>query len=138
MTSINELERDIEETRARLDSTIDRLQNRLSPSGVVDEVIGTVRRSPYKGVVDEALVAIRRNPVPMLLVAAGLGLLFVRMSEDARAARRRRFADPYADPLDDGLPVLRPRSARVYDPDLAPAHPAADTLPPRRAGDARA
>jgi ElaB/YqjD/DUF883 family membrane-anchored ribosome-binding protein len=131
--SINELERDIEQTRARLDSTIDQLQSRLSTSGIVDEVLGTVRRTQFASVMDDTLEAVRRNPVPVLLVAAGLGLLFYRMTERSQA-RRRRPLDPY----DDGVPVLRPRGARVYDPDVAAAYPTADTLPPRRANDARA
>jgi ElaB/YqjD/DUF883 family membrane-anchored ribosome-binding protein len=131
--SINELERDIEQTRARLDSTIDQLQSRLSTSGIVDEVLGTVRRTQFASVMDDTLDAIRRNPVPVLLVAAGLGLLFHRMTERSRMARRSPL-----DPYDDGVPVIRPRGARIYDPDLARAHPASDTMPPRRAHDARA
>lgn len=131
--SINELERDIEQTRARLDSTIDQLQSRLSASGIVDEVLGTVRRTQFSYIIDDALDAIRRNPVPVLLVTAGLGLLFHRMNERSRTETSRPL-----DPAHDGAPSRRPRRARGSDPDIAPAQPASDTTPPRRAQDARA
>ena len=35
MTEIERLERDIEASRARLDHTIDQIQDKLSPSGIV-------------------------------------------------------------------------------------------------------
>ncbi|MDP1368846.1 DUF3618 domain-containing protein, partial [Klebsiella pneumoniae] len=43
---MNDLERDIEESRARLDQTIDRIQGRLNASSLVDEMLGSARRTP--------------------------------------------------------------------------------------------
>lgn len=131
--SINELERDIERTRARLDSTIGQLQSRLSTSGIVDEVLGTVKRTQFASLIDDTLEAVRRNPVPVLIVAAGLGLLFHRMAERTHGRRR----DPY-DAHDTGVPVLHPRGAMTYDPDFGTAYSNTDTMPPRRARNARA
>jgi len=121
--SLNDLEKDIEASRARLDQTIDQIQERLSVSSIVDEMLGNARRTPLSGVYDGALDAVRRNPVPVLLIAAGVGWLLHRMSSDAASAvnarRRVRLAE-------DGVPVVPTGADRVYDPDLPTRHPAKD------------
>ncbi|GJE30041.1 hypothetical protein LDDCCGHA_0204 [Methylobacterium oxalidis] len=120
MSSMNELEREIEESRARLDTTIDRIQNRLSPASLVDEMLGSARRTPLNGVYEGALDAVRRNPVPVMLIAAGIGWLLFRMQDDASRSARLRRARRSA----DRVPVLNTGAARVYDPDLPAGRPA--------------
>ncbi|AWN39290.1 DUF3618 domain-containing protein [Methylobacterium durans] len=117
---MNELEREIEESRARLDTTIDRIQNRLSPSSLVDEMLGSARKTPLNGVYEGALDAVRRNPVPVMLIAAGLGWLLFRMQDDAARSGRLRRARRSA----ERVPVLNTGAARVYDPDLLAGRPA--------------
>jgi len=90
--SINDIERDIEESRARLDLTIDRIQDRLSVSGIVDEVVGSVRATEFGRVLDTAMGIIRRNPVPVLLVAAGVGWLLHRANQESRMRASSRNA----------------------------------------------
>ena len=115
--SISDLEKDIEASRARLDRTIDRIQGRLSPTNIVDEMLGTARRAPaLDGMYDNALAAVRRNPVPVLLIAAGMGLLFTEM---ARAGRRRSRAIV---PVDT-VPLVPTGADRTYDPDLPARRP---------------
>ncbi|KMO37201.1 hypothetical protein VQ02_13995 [Methylobacterium variabile] len=125
--SINELEHEIEETRARLDRTIDRIQDRLSPASIVDEMLGTVRHSPMSGLYDGALAAVRRNPVPVMLIAAGVGWLIHRVAQDAQ---RRQHLNATVNGA-ESVPVLNTGAARVYDPDRPTGHPASD-----RVGDA--
>jgi len=61
---MNDLEKEIEESRARLDDTIDRIQGRLSVPNLVDEMLGNARRVPALNTTyDSALEAVRRNPV---------------------------------------------------------------------------
>ena len=147
---ITSLERDIEESRARLDLTIDRLQDRLSVSGIVDDLIGTMRANRYGTVFDHTLDVIRRNPVAVILVAAGVGWLIHRMSQDSRVRPVRPL--PRDEAYDEArAPVANVDAAstdpvRLYDPDAAvrPAGPLAqDSLAPeplsaRRNADARA
>lgn len=133
---IQELERDIEESRARLDVTIDRIQDRLSVSGIVDEVVGSVRATEFGSVLDTALSIIRRNPVPVLLVAAGVGWLLHRASQESRARTAGRNALVVVD--EEPIPVLNTGNARVYDPDAPSLHPTQDTLQTRRELNARA
>ncbi|MCJ2020446.1 DUF3618 domain-containing protein [Methylobacterium sp. E-065] len=86
------LEREIEESRGRLDRTLDRLTQRLTPTGIVEDMLGTVRRDGtgadlYEG----ALEAVRRNPVPVLLMCLGVAMLLKgggrRPAATYRAAR---------------------------------------------------
>ncbi|GJD43220.1 hypothetical protein AFCDBAGC_1069 [Methylobacterium cerastii] len=123
---MNEMERDIEASRARLDETIERIQGRLSVSSLVDEMLGNARRAPaVSGAYDGALEAVRRNPVPVLLIAAGVGWLMHRMSQDAN--RRRTHASA------ERVPVLNDGAARAYDPDLPTRQPKPPLLDETRA-----
>jgi len=117
--SLNELDKDIEASRARLDQTIDQIQERLSVSSIVDEMLGNARRTPLSGAYDGALEAVRRNPVPVLLIAAGVGWLIHRMSTNQTTPGLRRHARLAV----DGLPVTKTGADRVYDPDLPTQHP---------------
>lgn len=122
--SINELERDIEESRARLDVTIDRIQDKLSVSGIVDDVLGQMRRNQYASTYEAALEVIRRNPVPVMLVAAGIGWLLHRAGRDRAAAREVPFR-----PYDDAeMPVVSRGQPRVYPADPVALDPLPDTF----------
>lgn len=116
--SLNDLEKDIEASRARLDQTIDRIQDRLSVTSIVDEMLGNVRKTPLSGAYDGALEAVRRNPVPVMLIAAGVGWLIHRMSKEPGKAGQRVLQAA------DGLPVVKTSAAKVYDPDLSTHNPA--------------
>jgi hypothetical protein len=134
--AIRELERDIAETRARLDDTIDRLQDRLSVPGVVDGVLGTMRASRRFGALfDDAIAVVRRNPAPVILIAAGVGWLVHRLSQEGRPLSSR---DRTIDVEDAGVPVLNIGHARLYDPDTSPLHPTQDSLESRREMSAQA
>jgi ElaB/YqjD/DUF883 family membrane-anchored ribosome-binding protein len=90
MNRMTDLERDIEESRARLDDTIDRLQDRMTATGVADDVIGTARRYGYGPQIERAAATIRENPIPVLLVAAGIGWLALSMTSTTRRREARR------------------------------------------------
>ena len=76
--TIKQLEQDIEQTRARLGDTIDRLQGSLSPSDVVDDLIGP-GRPDFGNVLDPVMATIRSHPAPVLLMAVGIGWLIYKM-----------------------------------------------------------
>ena len=120
--SAQDLEQEIEESRARLDLTIDRIQDRLTVSGIADDLMGTVREAEFGSVFDTALDVVRRNPLPVLLIAAGASWLAWRMAQEARRPRAR-FHDV---PTGEEIPVLNTGEARVNDPDLSPRHPTQD------------
>jgi hypothetical protein len=149
--SMKDVEREIEESRARLDRTIDRLQDKLSVSSAVDEVIGGVRRSQYGGVVEQVLTTIRNNPVPVLVALAGVGWLLRRVEREGSAARRTDIRPPpryppprYPPPTarDTGFirdtdidPDLRPYGASGLEPEQPAPTPDPTRPAHRRAGE---
>src|SRR5215207_11373328 len=77
--AIEDLEQDIAQTRARLGDTIDRLQGSLSPSDVVEDLIGS--GSPASGdALGPVVATIRHHPAPVLLMAVGIGWLVYKMA----------------------------------------------------------
>ena len=72
--TIRELEQDIEQTRTQLAVTMDRLQGSLSPSDVVDDLIGP-GRPDFGNVLDPVMATIRSHPAPGLIrtPAEGVG-----------------------------------------------------------------
>ena len=97
MTSSSEqLQRNAERARERLAESLDDLRHHLSPSIVIDNLLGTNGRL-WKG--DELLPALvqqaKNNPVAYGLIAAGLGWLIysgTRAPLSPVAAGRRRAA----------------------------------------------
>jgi hypothetical protein len=137
---IKDLERDIEQTRARLDLTIDRLQDKLSMSGIVDDVLGAMRANQYGSAFDHALTVIKRNPVPVMLVAAGVGWLIHRMGSSTRpnGAGRLVYDDAEMPAVDAHRPrVYAPVSATPLPVGEAATLPAQDRLEPWRDRKAR-
>jgi hypothetical protein len=123
---MKDLERDIEETRARLDLTIDRLQDKLSVSGIVDDMLGTARAKGFDSAFDHALGVLKRNPVPVMLVAAGIGWLLHRLSREP--VRTDDYYEPMLPLEEPVVPIVSTGRARVYDPDSDPMHPNRDPL----------
>jgi hypothetical protein len=124
--SLQELEKDIEQSRAKLDLTIDRLQDKMSVSGVVDDMLGTARRGPYAPMFDNMLETVRRNPVPVMLIAAGLGLLAYRLTRKRPVVRHRSQLVTETDV------VAVPVDPRIYNPGAAPFSVPDEPFEPRR------
>jgi hypothetical protein len=112
--SLQDLEKDIEQSRAQLDRTIDQLQNKMTVSGVVDDMLGTARVSQYGPLYDRVLEVVRSNPVPVMLIAAGLGLLAYRLGRPARPRPTRLIA------ADEDFITEEVDDLRVYDSEAAP------------------
>lgn len=121
MASVNELEQDIEATRSRLNGTIDRIQEKLTVSGIVDEVMGQAGVPRLESGHDFVFSLLRRHPVPLMIAAAGLGFAVYQMNRQKAArltaiSRERDVAD------------RRPALAKppIYAPDLSLPDPSTD------------
>ena len=117
--SLQDLEKDIEQSRAQLDRTIDQLQNKMTVSGVVDDMLGTARVSQYGPLYDRVLETVRSNPVPVMLIAAGLGLLAYRLGRPARRRPTRLIAADEDFITEQDL-AGEPSDLRLYDSGAAP------------------
>ena len=111
------LEREIEASRGRLDRTLDRLTQRLTPTGIVEDMLGTVRRDATgAGLYDGALEAVRRNPVPVLMMCLGAVMLLKGNGQrPATAYRAVRDPDRHA-PSTKGIGPIQARTYAIPKP----------------------
>ena len=127
-----DLERDVAQTRARLDQTIGAIEARLSGPELADQLIGSFRTTQVGSVLEAALDVVKRNPIPVSLIAAGVGWLAHRMRKQADSYAYRRIDEDEVD-----TPVLNTGNARIYDPDLSPGYRTQGSLESRRELSAR-
>jgi ElaB/YqjD/DUF883 family membrane-anchored ribosome-binding protein len=79
-----DIEREIHETQAEMDSTLEALRSKLSPGELVGQTLGYIRDSGSdmgRGFREQ----VRENPLPIALLATGLGWL---MTAGSRGRRR--------------------------------------------------
>jgi hypothetical protein len=134
---LHELERDIEQSRAKLDLTIDRLQDKMTVSGVVDDMLGTARAGQFAPLFDNVLLTIRRNPVPVMLIAAGIGLLVHRLGRPQPRPRPtpRLVSEPEFASQPEFVP--EPLDTRVYGPGATTLQSTDDPFEPHRTMNSR-
>ena len=70
------IERDIERTRADMSETLDAIQQRLSPTHLVDQALGYFKAGPGTMMSGMGEV-VMRNPIPLTLIGLGLGWIAV-------------------------------------------------------------
>jgi len=131
--SIEELQSDIEKSRAKLDLTLDQLEGKMTVSGVVDDLLGTARTGKMAPAFDHVLDALRSNPVPVLLLAAGAALLLHRLRPKPSAsypARSPRVA------VDEDVPPA-PLEPRLYQAGATTLQSREDLEGRRRAANVR-
>jgi len=87
----DQLEREIEDTRAHLERTLDVLQSKLSPGEILDEVVGVVRRNGGD-FARNLSTQVQNNPLPLLLT--GIGLVWLMAASDEAPKRRPISTEP--------------------------------------------
>jgi hypothetical protein len=86
-TDTRHIERDLEDTRSRLDATIDALQQKLSPGQMVDQAVTYFKEGGGVEFTHNLGRTVRDNPLPVLLIGAGIAWLAV--SGTTSSSRRR-------------------------------------------------
>ena len=81
-----ELERDIEDTRAEIADTLGTIERRLSPEQLADQALDYLRRGDTGGWLGEL---IKRNPLPVALIGVGLVWLALRARSRPRPEEER-------------------------------------------------
>lgn len=77
--SPQQLEREIDATRARMERTLDILERRISPSAMLDEVLGMARRNGGD-FARNLTTQVKNKPLPTLLT--GIGLVWLMTASD--------------------------------------------------------
>jgi hypothetical protein len=103
MTTSEQLEREAEETRAQISSTLDELRARVTPGHMVDQLVDYANDSTGGMFFRNLQQQIAANPLPVALMGTGLAWLAMsnrraRTNADSRANRlasktRERFED---------------------------------------------
>jgi hypothetical protein len=120
MSDLASREAEIAETRNRLSGTIDRIQDKLTVSGMIDEVLGNSAVPQFDRAYGNALAIVRRNPIPVLVVAAGIGWLLNRIGQ-RQAEKRLKLVEAQA----VEVAAVNDGRARTYDPDRPTVYPTA-------------
>ncbi|HMO28175.1 hypothetical protein [Enterovirga sp.] len=93
MSDLSDLEAEAAASRARLEDTIGRIQDKLTLSGMVDDFIGSTGAAGLAGGRDMLSVLLNRHPLPVMIAAAGVGFLIHR-----RNHRRPLAGEPLEGP----------------------------------------
>jgi len=84
--SPQEIQADIDRTRAELDETVDALHGRLDPQQLAHRAFDVIR-SNASDVVNAVSRVVRENPIPAALIC--IGLVWLIASESRRSSHRR-------------------------------------------------
>ncbi|MDG4647807.1 DUF3618 domain-containing protein [Roseibacterium sp. SDUM158017] len=124
----DEIERDIERTRAELRESLEALDRRLSPERIVDYAADLVEREGGRAA-EAAIETARHNPVAMGLIGSGLALLVTGIAKPGGTGRRR--GGGHTEPGTDAGPGP---SHADYDPRIRRTAPGLSDPEPRMAG----
>lgn len=80
----DEIESDIEQTRSRLDDTLNQLEEKFSPRQILNDTYEYVRQGGANDFVTNLGTVIKQNPMPVMLTGIGLGWLIISNSRHDR------------------------------------------------------
>jgi hypothetical protein len=92
--SPEEVQREVRESRAEVEETLEAIEDRLSPGQLFDQAVDFMRSSSGTAFVRTLGIAIRDNPIPVVLVGIGLAWL---MLSGARSRPRGYYEDEVLD-----------------------------------------
>jgi hypothetical protein len=115
------LERDIERTQDAIGDTIDKIEEKLNPSDIVDSLVSGNGADNAKTVWRIA----KENPVPVALIAIGAGWLFATSQTPMIRDVRQRFVGNFGGGGSDKM-RLRPRSEEPAP--IGPPPPTGETF----------
>lgn len=125
--SAAEIEREVQESRADLEHTLDAIQERLSPGQLVDQALGYFRGGRGVDFARNLGDSITANPVPIALMGAGLAWMMMSGPRSARAAERTEPGYEGPDYWDEDLDPAEAHYGGFAEEDMAYLGPEADT-----------
>jgi ElaB/YqjD/DUF883 family membrane-anchored ribosome-binding protein len=114
--SAAEVEREVQQSRARVDQTLDQIQDRLSPGQLVDQTVTYFRDGGGGEFARNLGQSVKQNPMPVALVALGVAWMMMsgRRTDDGHGYGRSTYWDD--DDLVGGEPEASPLYPTAYDP----------------------
>jgi ElaB/YqjD/DUF883 family membrane-anchored ribosome-binding protein len=100
--SAAEIEREVNASRARVEQTLDQIQDRLSPGQMIDQAVSYFRDGGGGEFTRNLGDSVKQNPMPVALIALGVGWMMLA----GQQSRRHDDPDPmdWDDDLDDAGP----------------------------------
>src|SRR4051812_17183665 len=88
-THPDEIERELEVTRERMDQRLSQLEEKLSPTRLINDGLATVIGGNGSAFSEDLLSRARRNPIPVAVTAIGVGwwLLAESRHEDRKSGK---------------------------------------------------
>src|ERR1051326_7934011 len=97
-----QLEREVEAARATLESSLDALRTRLTPSQIVEEVVDFARETPVAEFARNVSRDVQANPMPLIVIFAVTAWVCMApafsSTRKTRAVEGATAAPPPADP----------------------------------------
>lgn len=120
-----ELEREIDQQRIRVERLVEALESRLSPSDLVDRVVG-LGKDGGRQFATNLSHTVRANPVPTLLTAAGMLWLYAQKDRPADAEE----SDDHSlrDSISDKWDATKERAGSAKDFTSRKVHGAGDSF----------
>jgi hypothetical protein len=110
-----EIEREVQESRAEIEHTLDAIQERLSPGQLVDQALGYFRGGRGVDFARNLGDSIAQNPIPVTLM--GVGLAWMMFSGQRSARDSDRGGSAYWD--DEDLEPIEERYGGFADEDMS-------------------
>ena len=105
------IEREVEDTRARLTGTLEQLRDRATPGQLFEQALDYAKQSGGTDFARNLAASVRDNPLPLLLIGAGIGWL---MLSDRRGGTGGTVGDRQQRALPPPSGRSQPTSVRVY------------------------
>src|ERR1051325_38069 len=97
-----QLEREVEDARADLASSLDALRNRLTPGQIVEEALDYARDTPVAEFARNVSRDVQANPMPLIVIFAGIAWACIAAALSSTrkipAVERANAAPPPAGP----------------------------------------
>lgn len=90
--STEEIEKDINQSRERLDSTLHELEERFSPQQLLNTSYEYIRHGGANEFVTNLGTTIKQNPLPFLLTSAGIGWLMLAQRKPNQGRSQQQYA----------------------------------------------
>jgi hypothetical protein len=134
--SPDEIQADIERTRANLDQTLTAIEHKLSPSELFDLGVDYLRHSGAREYVSNLGASAKQEPIPLALVGIGLAWLMLsngrhstttsRFTSDDLATRAKGAAGSMADSVRGAADGVRDTMASMRDSAARASHRLSD------------
>jgi Protein of unknown function (DUF3618) len=132
--SAAEIEREVRQSRAEVEQTLDAIGARLSPGELLDQAIGYFRDGRGGEFARNLGDSITQNPIPLTLVGVGLAWMMLGGQRFARNGDRLA-SDDWDDWDDDDPDAIEEHYVGLAEESMAYLHPGADLRSGGGAGD---